>query len=58
MKLRICRSLYRNDGYVIVGSVQDKEKSNNVQLIFYKSEARTNSGERPSYDIKVEAFAE
>jgi hypothetical protein len=43
---------------VIVGGVQDKEKSNNVQLIFYKSEARTNSGERPSYDIKVEAFAE
>jgi hypothetical protein len=27
-------------------------------MIFYKSDAKLNSGERPPYEIKVEAFTE
>ena len=43
---------------MIIGGVQDREKSNNVQLLFYKCDTKMNSGERPPYDIKIEAFTE
>ena len=29
-----------------------------MQLFFYKSEAKLNSGERPPYEIKIEAYTE
>ena len=43
---------------MIVGGVQDRSKANSIQLLFYKQEALENTGQRPSYEIKVESHPE
>jgi hypothetical protein len=50
--------LYKRDGLVIIGGVQDKNKSSNIQLLFYRQEARENSGERAPYEIKIDMRTE
>lgn len=40
---------------MLIGGVQDRNKSNNVQMLYYRQEARDNNGERPRYEIRVEA---
>ncbi len=50
--------LYKRDGLVIIGGVQDKNKSSNIQLLFYRQEARENSGERAPYELKIEMKTE
>jgi hypothetical protein len=46
--------LYKRDGLVIVGGIQEKNKSSNMQLLFYRQEARENSGERAPYELKID----
>ena len=50
--------LYKRDGLVIIGGVQDKNKSSNIRLLFYRQEARENSGERAPYEIKIDVRTE
>lgn len=33
-------NFYKNEGLTLIGGVQDKNKANNIQLLFYKNERR------------------
>ena len=43
---------------MIVGGVQDRNKGNLIQLVFYRQESIENTGERASYEIRVEVKEE
>ena len=43
---------------MIVGGVQDRNKANLIQLVFYRQESIENTGERASYEIRVEVKEE
>jgi len=53
-----CRLFYKRDGLVIIGGVQEKNKSSNIWLLFYRQEARENSGERAPYELKIDVKQE
>lgn len=52
------RNLYKTDGLMIIGGVQEPNKQNLMHLLFYKTENfKTGSkGETASYELKVEAY--
>ena len=48
--------MYRSEGLMIVGGVQDPDKQNNMQILLYKTENHLINGIGPnsSYEIKVD----
>lgn len=49
------RNLFKTEGLMLIGGVQDKNQANNMQLLFYKHEKRQGAPEvTPEYKISVE----
>lgn len=49
-------NLYRNEGLLLIGGVQDKNRVNNLQLLFYKCErTKDTQSHQADYNLVIEA---